>query len=424
MSRKGIVASIILALILAVEIGVVGCGQSKPLGDTTSNQPTPEVSSISKPKGLTAIGGDTIVYLTWEANPEPDIEWYYIYCSVGTNDAYSTTSIARTKEASFEHRQLNMGNAYYYKIKACDKSGRYSDFSDEVGVLPKEKYVLVSEFIEKGTEESQLDFPMYMAIDTSGNLYFTDYNMHYVKKYDSAGNFIKRWGGHGGSNGQFFGPAGIAVSKWGFVFVADLGYYDPGVQVFSSDGEFSVKWGTEGSGEGQLEEPRGVAVYENPDLGEYYIFVADARNHRVQKYAFNGEFIAEWGGYGSAEGKLIDPYGIAVNSKGDVYVGDTYYLHKYSTTNGKDYLFVKRWQTLHGGGGPTNPWFIAIDRNDNVYAYLPDRIKKYDSDGNFITDWSIAELGGSFAIAINENDEVYIARTFDKRYIISKYKKE
>jgi hypothetical protein len=406
--RSKVLLLILVWVVLVV--WVVGCGKTQIPDTSDTNQPTSEAPSLSKPKGLTATGGDTIVYLTWEANPEPDIEWYYIYCSVGSNDAYGT-SIARTKEAYFEHRQLNMGNSYYYKIKAC-KNGRYSELSDEVSVLPKEKYVLVSEFIERGAEESQLDFPMYMAIDSGGHLYFSDYNRRCVKKYDSSGGFINRWDL---SDWDKFGyPVGVAVSKFGQVFVADIGSR---IHIFDNSGNYSTSWGNYGSGEGQLLEPQGITIFEDPDKGEYFLFVADSENNCVQKFDYNGNFIAKIDG-------LWGPHSVAISSKGDVYVGDTNYIHKFLSTDGVHYSLVKRWEVFHGGSQPFNPWFITIDSQNNIYTQTTDRIKKYDEDGNFITEWSIAEMGGCYAIGVNGSGEIYKAAAYDQRYIISKYKKQ
>jgi NHL repeat len=45
-------------------------------------------------------------------------------------------------------------------------------------------------------------------------------------------------------------------------------------------------------------------------------------NARVQKFDGNGNFITKWGSTGTADGQFNVPIGIAINSKGLVYVTD------------------------------------------------------------------------------------------------------
>jgi DNA-binding beta-propeller fold protein YncE len=42
----------------------------------------------------------------------------------------------------------------------------------------------------------------------------------------------------------------------------------------------------------------------------------------VQKFDGNGNFITKWGSTGTADGQFLHPIGIAINSKGLVYVAD------------------------------------------------------------------------------------------------------
>ena len=51
--------------------------------------------------------------------------------------------------------------------------------------------------------------------------------------------------------------------------------------------------------------------------------MADTANHRIQVFSSNGNFISKWGGYGSRNGFLRSPEGIAVDQEGNVYVADT-----------------------------------------------------------------------------------------------------
>ncbi len=101
-----------------------------------------------------------------------------------------------------------------------------------------------------------------LAVDSNDNLYVTDVLNYRVQKFDSAGNFVRKWGSFGSADGQFNDPYGIAVDSQDNIYVAEF----PGnrVQKFDSDGTFLTKWGTFGSGDGQFDGPSGLAINTNP----------------------------------------------------------------------------------------------------------------------------------------------------------------
>ena len=93
-----------------------------------------------------------------------------------------------------------------------------------------------------------------------------------------------------------------------------------------------LQGGTPGSGPGQFAYPRGIAVNSKGDL-----FVADSKNHRIQKFSANKwQFQSEFGGYGNVgggdakklavtlPGKLNEPNGIAIGADDTIYVADTW----------------------------------------------------------------------------------------------------
>jgi DNA-binding beta-propeller fold protein YncE len=52
---------------------------------------------------------------------------------------------------------------------------------------------------------------------------------------------------------------------------------------------FVIKWGQEGSGDGQFINPFGVATDSSGN-----VYVADTYNHRIQKFSSNGVFLTKW----------------------------------------------------------------------------------------------------------------------------------
>jgi len=190
-------------------------------------------------------------------------------------------------------------------------------------------------------------------------------------------------GGHGTGRGQFDSPRGIAIDNAGNIFVADTG--NGRIEKFSPSGIFIASIGTKGSGHGQLGEPNGIAVDRAGN-----IYVAEvAHNHRVQKLAPNGTFIAEWapGFYG--------PRRIAIGPDDSLYVVDQGLTRivKFSP----DGRVLTTWGSAgHGDGQFRDHTSVAVDPSSNkIYVADPinRRIQVFDSDGKFLAKWLVPEWG-------------------------------
>ena len=132
------------------------------------------------------------------------------------------------------------------------------------------------------------------------------------------------WGSDGTTPGQFQSPRALAVGPDGSVFVADSRNHR--IQKFDAEGNLVWSTGTFGTVDtntalpGQFNEPWGVGVGLDGS-----IYVADTWNHRVQKLDANGQPVLAWGRFG--QGESIDafwgPRSVVVDGSGRVYVADT-----------------------------------------------------------------------------------------------------
>ena len=159
---------------------------------------------------------------------------------------------------------------------------------------------------------------------TTGNIYITDgYGNSRVHKFSSDGEHLHSWGEAGIDPGQFIWPHNLAVDAQEQIYVADRECHR--VQIFDGDGKFITMWNN-------IHRPDGLTI--GPD-GNVYIgelnswpaIDAPGMGHRVSVLSPKGQLLARFGDpeEGEEPGKFIAPHGIAVDSRGDIYVGEVSY---------------------------------------------------------------------------------------------------
>src|SRR5215218_8838514 len=99
---------------------------------------------------------------------------------------------------------------------------------------------------------------------------------------------------------------------------------------------FERRWGSQGREEGEFQEPAGVAIDR-----QGFVYIAEAEGARVQKFTRDGTFVARWSGAGIEDGQLTAPKGIAVDNRGLVYVADEDDVAVKVFTD--DGVFVRSW---------------------------------------------------------------------------------
>ncbi len=186
---------------------------------------------------------------------------------------------------------------------------------------------------------ARFSFPASVAVDTSGRVYVADANNFTVRKITPAGvvSTLAGWAGHPGSadgrgqTARFTFPQGVAVDGAGNVYVADtnndtIRKINPGGAVSTLAGSPGMNGSADGTGSAaRFFAPRGVAV---DTAGK--IYVADNGNDTIRSITTTGSVttLAGLASSGSADGtgsaaRFYSPSGAAVDSAGNVYVGDT-----------------------------------------------------------------------------------------------------
>ena len=169
-------------------------------------------------------------------------------------------------------------------------------------------------------------------MDSAGNLYIADSDNNVIRKV-SGGNISTVVGG-AVTKGQLHHPDSIALDAAGNIYIADtlgrriLKFSGTDVAVIAGDQSIGFGGDNGPATQASLNDPMGVAV---DTAGNVYI--ADTFNSRIRKIALDGTIttIAGTAGYpgyfgdgGPAlQANLFFPHGVAVDSAGNIYIGDT-----------------------------------------------------------------------------------------------------
>lgn len=215
----------------------------------------------------------------------------------------------------------------------------------------------------------EFDLPHGIFITADDEIWLIDSGSHFVQKRDVDGNVLMTIGvrGQGArpySGEPFNGPTDVAVDPAsGDVFVAD-GYGNSHIHKYSADGTHLLSWGGTGDGPGQLSNPHSLCLFGDA------IVVCDRENYRLQFFDLDGRLLDQWHTFMpsairsragipylylaqlpppakylhvmenlgrciqiiSPAGEIVErlagpdefvaPHGLAIDSKGDVYVAE------------------------------------------------------------------------------------------------------
>ncbi|NEW06962.1 hypothetical protein GK047_13205 [Paenibacillus sp. SYP-B3998] len=306
-------------------------------------------------------------------------------------------------------------------------------------VVPVQAADQWSQYARIGSSSNDLpgsfDNPNGVAVDSGGNVYVADNVNHRIQKLTASTGVWSEWKGNGGvaggsALGEFGNPTGVAVDRIGNVYVADTSNHriqklDISTGAWS---EWKKSGGGPGSGLGEFNNPRGVAVDSRGN-----VYVADGWNDRIQKLDISTGVWSEWknsgSGSGNGLGEFNKPSSVAVDSIGNVYVGDTnnHRIQKLTVSTG----VWSEWKKSSGGAGKglgefDNPFAVALDSSDNIYVaeYNNHRIQKLNVSTGIWSEWKksgggagsgLGEFNHPKGVAIDGSGNVYVGDTSNHR---------
>jgi uncharacterized protein (TIGR03437 family) len=240
---------------------------------------------------------------------------------------------------------------------------------------------------------ASLNTPRGVAVDAQGNVYIADTGNHRLRKVTPqgiistvAGTGVAGFGGDGSAalNAQLNTPLALAVDAAGNVYFSDFGNHRVRKLTVSTGIISSVIGGGYGfGGDGgpaataKLSAPRGVAVDAAGNL-----YVADSDNRRVRKVTpaglistvvGNGQFGAVFWGQPAINSPMNSPKGVAVDAAGNLYVTD-FGVDRVGADGIINHVAGNNvvGTFLDDGGHPGalllgSPPGVAVDRSGNLY---------------------------------------------------------
>ena len=242
---------------------------------------------------------------------------------------------------------------------------------------------------------AELNLPTGVAVDSAGNVYIADAGNNVIRKINTSGGITTVAGnnaeGYSGDNGAatnatLYTPTGVAVDGAGNLYIADTN--NNRIRKVGTSGTITTIAGTGTAGysgdsgaatSATLNKPAAVVVDSTGNL-----YIADTGNDVVRMIATAGT-ISTFAGNGSAgysgdggpatSARLNSPYGLNLDSAGDIYVADSMnnVVRMVNTAGVISTVAGNDTNGYSGDGGQatsaalSNPRGVALDSQGNFY---------------------------------------------------------
>jgi sugar lactone lactonase YvrE len=221
----------------------------------------------------------------------------------------------------------NRGDNTVRKISPTGSVGTVAGFPGQLGS------------VDGGGPHARFNVPNGVAVDAYGDVFVTDTFNSTIREIP-VGSPVTCLAGQTGVEGSadgvggsalFTSPSGLAIDATGNLYVSDYGTdtirkVTPSGVVTTLAGTAGISGSADGTGAAaKFNRPGGVGVD-----GAGNVYVADSANNTIRKISSSGvvsTLAGSAGSFGTADGmgssaRFNQPYGIAIDGSGNIYVGD------------------------------------------------------------------------------------------------------
>jgi DNA-binding beta-propeller fold protein YncE len=207
------------------------------------------------------------------------------------------------------------------------------------------------------------------------SIYLTDDGGHFVRKCSYDGKVLLELGVPGEpkpymSGEPFHRCTHTALSPKGEIYVSD-GYGNARVHKYSPDGKLLLSWGEPGTGPGEFNIVHNICT----DM-DGWVYVADRENHRIQVFDGNGRYETQWNNLHRPCGLYMDYARHPVCYIGELGPSMAVNLNspnlgpRVSVVDNQGRL-LSRLGDRHAGQAPTSflgPHGLAVDSHGDLYV--------------------------------------------------------
>ena len=204
-------------------------------------------------------------------------------------------------------------------------------------------------------------------------IYTINDNQHCIKKYTREGKLVMVIGKQGKPAEKWTGlpfnrPTNVAVSpNTGDIYITD-GYGNSSVHRYSAEGKHIISWGAPGCDPGEFQIPHNVVVDQDEN-----VYITDRENYRLQVFDCNGNLKAIWQ-------NIYRPQALCIDREGIIYIGEMLMqrdLFDYPKVGHRLNVYNKKGERLARigdpdiGDGPNQfiaPHGFAVDSQGNLYV--------------------------------------------------------
>ena len=392
--------------------GTFGVTEQAYIADTTH---------LNRPDGLFIDGSDNL-YVVEELGSRM---LKYRTSDSANLMSIGTAGLQNRAEYSFDHPQdVTVDSGGNIWVVDRHRAAQYDASGNFLQELPSD------DPWNSGSDNTHFDTPRSIAFDSDGRLYVSDTENHRIQVYTVtvAGSIVHSTtigvtDVSGSDNAHFDRPAQVVIDGSDHLYVADLNNFRVQRCTYVAGWTCTTFHGTgsDGSGSNELSWAYGLGID-----GSDNIYIADGNNARVKK--------CDSGGSCSTFATGFDwPADVAVDSSGDVYVSDwsECTIREYNSNGVFQGRFAGASDVpyLTDDGHFNAPYGVAVDSSGNIIVTEEQghRLLKLNSGG--VAQWSVGQAGvigsdnthfgdlwdGSVAVAVDSSGNIYVADSGNHR---------